>query len=141
MKGSSSNAAIGRDICLGGMATMIAGGSLLLLGACSPRSEPAASPPQVQQTPAVQPPARQEFKQRQIAFLNRIRDADPQQRVIDRAMLNDQNELGLILDRTVEMNRIPDLMRTFLTQMANEFPGQNLTVIAYALCNMPQRVG
>jgi hypothetical protein len=141
MSGSSSSAAIGRAIHLAGMATMIAGGSLLPLGACSPRSEPAASPPQVQQKPADQPSTAQEFKQRQIAFLNRIRDADPQQRVIDRAMLNDQNELGLILDRTVEMNRIPDLMRTFLAQMAREFPGQDLTVVAYAPSDPPRKVG
>ena len=89
----------------------------------------------------VAPDARQNFKQRQLAFLNRIRDADPQQRIIDRAMLNEQNELGLILDRNVEMNRIPDLMRTMLTQMAREFPGQNLTVLAYTPSNPPRKIG
>src|SRR6185295_13849501 len=99
------------------------------VGACSPRSEPAVSPPQAQQSRESQPITEPEFKQRQIAFLNRIRDADPQQRVIDRAMLNQQNELGLILDRSVEMNRIPDLMRTLLTQMAREFPEQDLTIV------------
>jgi hypothetical protein len=120
---------------------MIVGGSLLFVGACSPRSEPAVSPPQAQQSPASQPITAPEFKQRQIAFLNRVRDADPQQRVIDRAMLNEQNELGLILDRSVEMNRIPDLMRTLLTQMAREFPEQDLTVIAYTPSSPPQKVG
>jgi hypothetical protein len=65
---------------------------------------------------ASQPIAGPEFKQRQIAFLNRIRDADPQQRVIDRAMLNDQNELGLILDRSVEMNRSPELLHMLVAQ-------------------------
>ena len=120
---------------------MVVGGSLLFLGACSPRSEPAASPPQAEQSRANQPSTGPEFKQRQIAFLNRIRDADPQQRVIDRAMLNEQNELGLILDRGVEMNRIPDLMRTFLTQMAAEFPEQDLTVIAYTPSSPPLKVG
>ena len=120
---------------------MVMGGSLLFVGACSPRSEPAVSPPQAQQSIGSQPSTGPEFKQRQIAFLNRIRDADPQQRVIDRAMLNEQNELGLILDRNVEMNRIPDLMRTFLTQMASEFPEQDLTVIAYTPSNPPLKVG
>ena len=120
---------------------MVVGGSLLFVGACSPRSEPAVSPPQAEQSRANQPGTGPEFKQRQIAFLNRIRDADPQQRVIDRAMLNEQNELGLILDRSVEMNRIPDLMRTFLTQMAREFPEQDLTVIAYTPSSPPQKVG
>jgi len=141
MKVSSCSAAICRAIGPTGMATMIVGGSLLFVGACSRRSEPAVSPPQAQQSPASQPITEPEFKQRQIAFLNRIRDADPQQRVIDRAMLNQQNELGLILDRSVEMNRIPDLMRALLTQMAREFPEQDLTVIAYTPSSPPQKVG
>jgi hypothetical protein len=141
MNGSSFSAAICSAIGPRGLATMIVGGSLLFLGACSPRSEPSVSPPEAQQSRASQPITGQEFKQRQIAFLNRIRDADPQQRVIDRAMLNKQNELGLILDRSVEMNRIPELMRTLLTQMAREFPEQDLTVIAYTPSEPPQKVG
>jgi hypothetical protein len=141
MNGSSLSAVICSAIGPRGLATMIVGGSSLFLGACSPRSEPAVSPPQAQQSPASQSITGPEFKQRQIAFLNRIRDADPQQRVIDRAMLNEQNELGLILDRSVEMNRIPDLMRALLTQMAREFPEQDLTVIAYTPSSPPQKVG
>ena len=82
-----------------------------------------------------------ELKQRQVAFLNRIRDADPQKRTIDRAMLNAQNELGLILDRSVEMEKIPELMRTMLTQMAKEFPHEDLTVLAYAPSNPPRKIG
>src|SRR4029453_1631906 len=79
--------------------------------------------------------------QKKPEFLNRIREADPQQRTIERAMLNEQNELGLILDRNVEMNRIPDLMRMMLTEMAREFPGQDLTVLAYAPSNPPRKIG
>jgi hypothetical protein len=81
------------------------------------------------------------IKQRQADFLNRIRAADPDYRTIDRAMLNEQNELGLILDRSVEMDRIPDLMRSILTQMAREFPGQDLTVLAYTPTNPPHKIG
>jgi len=82
-----------------------------------------------------------DLKQRQAAFLNRIRAADPQQTTIDRALLNDQNELGLILDRRVEMDKIPDLMRTMLQQMAREFPDQDLTVLAYAPSEPPRKIG
>jgi len=82
-----------------------------------------------------------DLKQRQIAFLNRIRDADPQGRTIDRALLNEQNELGLILDRSVEMDKIPALMKSMLTQMAKEFPGENLTVLAYTPSNPPHKIG
>jgi hypothetical protein len=140
MNGSSFSAAIWRAGFLPAMATIMLGGSLLL-GDCSPRSEPLAGSPPPQQNRASQPTTGEDFKQRQIAFLNRIRDADPQQRVIDRALLNERNEPGLILDRSVEMNRIPELMRTFLTQMAAEFPGQDLTVIAYTPSNPPLKVG
>ena len=76
-----------------------------------------------------------------MAFLNRIREADPQARTIDRALLNEQNDLGLILDRSVEIEKIPTLMRSMLSQMAKEFPGEDLTVLAYAPSNPPRKVG
>ncbi len=85
--------------------------------------------------------AQDNLKQRQADFLNRIRAADPDHRTIDRAMINEQNELGLILDRTVEMDRIPDLMRSILTQMAREFPGQDLTVLTYTPSTPPHKIG
>jgi len=117
-------------------------GCLWLLVSCDSRqSVSSTNTPPVKQNRAAQPDARQDFKQRQLAFLNRIRDADPQQRTIERAMLNEQNELGLILDRNVEMNRIPDLMRMMLTEMAREFPGQDLTVLAYTPSNPPRKIG
>jgi hypothetical protein len=142
MNDSSLNATIERAMRFSKMAISIVGSSLLLLGACEkPSSQGLASPSSAEQNRASQPTSGLQFKQRQVTFLNRIRDADPQRQVIDRAMLNEQNELGLILDRTVEMNRIPDLMRTMLTQMASEFPGQDLTVIAYTPSNPPRKVG
>ena len=76
-----------------------------------------------------------------MAFLNRIREADPQGRTIDRALINEQNELGLILDRSVEMDKIPALMRTMLTQMAREFPKEDITVLAYTPSNPPRKIG
>jgi hypothetical protein len=82
-----------------------------------------------------------DLKQRQMAFLNRIRSADPQAQTIERAMLNDQNELGLILDRSVEMDKISALMRAMLTRMAAEFPGEDLTVLAYTPSNPPRKIG
>jgi len=76
-----------------------------------------------------------------MAFLNRIREADPSGKTIERALLNEQNELGLILGRTVEMDKIPTLMRGMLTQMAQEFPGEDLTVVAYAPSSPPRKIG
>ena len=81
-----------------------------------------------------------DLKQRQVAFLNRIRKADPQHQTIERAVFNEQNELGLILNRSVEMDKIPALMRSMLTQMARVFPGQDLIILAYAPSNPPRKI-
>lgn len=114
-------------------------GCLFLFASCD--ASPPASAPLTEQNRAVQPESAQDLRQRQMAFLNRIREADPQQRTIDRALINEQNELGLILDRSVEMKKIPDLMRTMLDQMARAFPDQDLTVLAYAPSNPPRKIG
>jgi hypothetical protein len=81
------------------------------------------------------------LRQRQVEFLNRIRKADPQHQTIERAVFNQQNELGLILSRSVEMDKIPTLMRSMLAQMARAFPGQDLTIFAYAPSNPPRKIG
>ena len=47
-----------------------------------------------------------ELRQRQIAFLHRLRQADPQYQTIEKAILNEQNELGVILNRHVEMEAV-----------------------------------
>lgn len=74
-------------------------------------------------------------------FLNRIRNADPQFQTIERALINERNELGIILDRNVDLESIPALMRSLLTQMAQKFPGEDLTVIAYAPSDPPLKIG
>ena len=81
------------------------------------------------------------LKQRQVEFLNRIRKADPQHQTIERAVFNEQNELGLIFNRSVEMDKIPALMRSMLIQMARAFPGQDLTILGYAPSNPPRKIG
>jgi len=114
---------------------------LAVLTGCDVAPPPTATAPPP--PPPISAPAEsgREVRQRQADFLNRIRAADPQQRTIDRALLNEQNELGLILDRSVEMEKIDDLMRGMLTQMAREFPGQDLTVHAYAPSEPPRKIG
>lgn len=109
------------------------------LGSCD---QPTSAPPIADKQQAAPPiVASDNLKQRQADFLNRIRAADPEHQTIDHAMLNEQNELGLILARTVEMDRVPDLMRSILTQMAREFPHEDLTVLAYTPSNPPHKIG
>jgi hypothetical protein len=90
---------------------------------------------------AQQPADAEHARQRQLDFLNQVRSSDPQREVIDRAVFNGRNELGLIVDRTVEMQKIPPLMRTLLTKMARQFPNQDLTIVAYAPSDPPLKLG
>jgi hypothetical protein len=85
--------------------------------------------------------AASELRQRQVAFLHRLRQADPRYQTIEKAVLNEDNELGVILNRHVEMEAVRPLMKTLLTQMAKAFPRQNLTVIAYAPSDPPMKIG
>jgi hypothetical protein len=114
-------------------------GSVFALAGCD--SRPANTVHDANSSITTQVSPSRELKERQIAFLNRIRKADPQGSTIDRALLNEQNELGLVLDRSVEMDKIPALMKTMLTRMASEFPGEDLTVLAYAPSNPPRKIG
>jgi hypothetical protein len=106
----------------------------------SKASEPANAPPVTFQRSSSAYPQTEGLKQRQIEFLNRIRKADPKYQTIERALFNEQNELGLILNRGVELDKIPALMRSMLVQMARVFPGRDLTVLAYTPSNPPRKI-
>lgn len=115
----------------------------LLLSGCgnSNSTEPQGatpSPVQRQQGSGQSAPS---LRSRQAAFLNQIHQADPSYRTIEKALINENNEVGLILTRNVEMDSIPALMQSILTRMAKEFPGQDLTVIAYAPSSPPMKIG
>ena len=106
------------------------------------RSEPrgTAPPPPIQSQQGYGQSA-PSLRTRQAAFLNEIRQADPSYRTIEKALVNENNAVGLILSRNVEMDSVPGLMRSILTRMAKEFPRQDLTVIAYAPSNPPMKIG
>ncbi len=119
---------------------LLIAGLVTVAGCDAPPSPSTENSPMQDRRPA-QPANGSELRQRQMAFLNRLRQADPSATTIDRALLNEQNELGLVLDRRVQLDKIPALMRSMMTQMAHEFPGQDLTVIAYAPSSPPRKIG
>ena len=80
-------------------------------------------------------------KARQMELLERIRKADPQFNTIDKAVMNEDNDLALILDRRVQLDDVPKLLKAMLAQMAKEFPGEDLDVIAYAPSQPPLKIG
>ena len=80
-------------------------------------------------------------RQRQMELLERIRKADPQFNTIDKAVMNEENDLALILDRRVQIDDVPKLLKAMLIQMNKEFPGEDLDVIAYAPSQPPMKIG
>ena len=113
----------------------------LALSACGPGSPSPQGGADVAPSPSTGGGAGSSQRLRQVEFLNRIRQSDAQYQTIQKAILNQKNELGLILSRSVELDSIPRLMRATLAQMAAEFPGEDLTVIAYAPTEPPTRIG
>jgi hypothetical protein len=81
------------------------------------------------------------IRARQKAFLDRIRQSDPEFQTVQRAILNEQNELGLILNGNVNVDSVPALMKALLTQMSKEFPGQDLVIVAYGPTDPPVLIG
>ena len=81
------------------------------------------------------------MEERRAALLNRIRSSDPQKVTIERAIINERNELGLILSRQTNLDDMPRLMKAMLTQMAEDFPGQDLTAVAYSPTEPPRTIG
>lgn len=74
-------------------------------------------------------------------LLNRIKAADPDGTTIQRALLNERNELGLILSRQTNLDDIPKLMRVMLAELDKAFPGHDQIVVAYAPTNPPRELG
>jgi hypothetical protein len=128
----------------GRLRRLIGCGSLGLVLVCTPWRPPGATLWGWDDPPSVQAQDRHtasDLRQRQVEFLHRLRQADPRYQTIEKAVLNEHNELGVILNRQVEMEAVRPLMKTLLTQMAKAFPGQNLTVIAYAPSEPPLKIG
>jgi hypothetical protein len=99
-----------------------------------PTQEPARSPVEARRVAG-------STEQRRAEFLNRIRSADPRQQTIERAMLNEQNELGLILNRQTDLDDVPKLLRSMLAELDKSFPNQDHTAVAYTPTNPPRTIG
>ena len=113
---------------------------VLGLGWCDAQQAPSAGNSLARQTIA-EPANAQDLRRRQMEFLNQIRRFDPQREVIDRAVFNERNELGIIVDHSMEIQKIPRLTRTLVTKMAQQFPNQDVTILAYAPTNPPLKLG
>ena len=116
--------------------------AFFFVAACQ-KPEPAAEAPtpSVQQQRAKRAAEVPASTQRHWTFLNRIRQEDAYSGALHRTMLNEQNQLGLVLYSTVALETVPDLMRQVMTEMAKEFPNEEVTVAVYQVAVPPKRIG
>src|SRR5450755_136588 len=87
-------------------------GLLCLVGCHGPKPAAETPSPSEQQNRSARAAEVTESTQRQWTYLNRIRQADSLNTSIDRTLLNDQNELGVVLYSSVTPDKVPALMRT-----------------------------
>ena len=79
--------------------------------------------------------------ERRAELLNRIRAADPNHATIERALINDDHDLGIVLTRTTDLDDIPRLMKPLLAELDKAFPGEDHTIVAYAPTSPPRKIG
>ena len=120
----------------------ILGGILLSLVAChKPQPATETATPSEQQTRAARAAEAPDSIQQQWTYLNRIRQSDALNTVIDRTLLDGQNQLGVVLFSSVTPDKVPDLMRTIMTEMAKEFPKANVSLNVFASATPPRKMG
>ena len=126
--------------------------SILVLNGCNKAPEPSTPQTTSQDKPksgeineelkaALREAGDGKLKVRQVIFLNRLKKQETDSPTIDRATITEKNELGLILNANVTEDKIPDLMKSVLEKMAQEFPEDDITVSVFTQSDPPRKVG
>ncbi len=102
--------------------------SLTFLVACQKQDPLVEAPtPSVQQRRLERAAQVPEATKERWNYLNRIRQGDAFNGSIARTLVTDENELGVVLSSGVTLDQVPGLMRQIMTEMAQEFPRQDMT--------------
>ena len=114
--------------------------SLGIMG-CS-RNEPVTEPatPNEQQKRAERAAEMPEATQVRWTFLNRLRQQEPFD-TIDRTLVDGQSQLGVVLDPGVTPDKATALMKQVMTEMAREFPREDITLIVYESSTPLRKLG
>jgi hypothetical protein len=120
----------------------ILGAAALFLVACH-KTKPAAANtgPTEQQKRAERAAEVPESTQRHWTHLNRMRQTDAFSAVISRTLLEEQGQLGVVLYSSVPPDKVSALMRQLMSEMAKEFPKEDLTLSVYAASSPPHKIG
>ena len=116
--------------------------ALSILAACHKPEPVVESPtPAVEQKRAERVADVPESMQRHRTFLNRIRQDDAFYNVIDRTMLNEENQISIVLFSSVTPEQVAAVMDKVMAEMGQEFPHDDVTVAVYQAATPPKRIG
>ena len=101
---------------------------------------------EVTPTPTPVPMTEEEFlemKHRQVALLMQLMVRQPDKFTYERAYLTEQNEVALVLNSDMNMDRLPDLMKAIMSVMVREFKVRIFTVVLYQAAGAaePRKIG
>ena len=120
----------------------ILGAALWSLVAChKPKPAAESTAPTEQQKRAERAAEAPESTQRHWTHLNRMRQTDAFNTVISRTLLEEQGQLGVVLYSSVLPDKVPMLMRQLMSEMAKEFPTEDLTLGVYGASSPPHKIG
>lgn len=111
------------------------------LSGCGRTKEGAASPtPSIQQQRAARAAEVPKPIQERWDYLNRIRQGDAFD-AIDRTLVNDQNQLGVVLSAQITPENTAALMKKAMEELAHRFPDEDMTLDAYAPTTPLRKLG
>lgn len=124
---------------LTGVAALAVAASLGMAACVKPKPVAETATPSPQEKLAARAAVVPKPVQDQWTILNRIRQDESLS--IGRTMLDDQNQLGVVLAADVAPEKVEGIMRTVLTEMAHDFPKEDVTVGVFQSANPPRKIG
>ena len=82
-----------------------------------------------------------ESTRQQFAYLDRIRQRDPFNSSIERTLLTERSELGVVLSSTVTADKVSAFMSEVMKEMAQKFPRQDVSLTVFASASPPKEIG
>ena len=82
-----------------------------------------------------------ESTRQHLAYLDRIRQRDPFRSSIERTLLTEQSEAGVVLSASSPPDKVPALMRDVMKEIEQKFPREDVTLIVFASPSPPRKIG
>jgi hypothetical protein len=116
---------------------------LLLLAVCLTISACRRQPSEreVRATQAARAAKAPEATRQHLAYLDRLRQRDPFNSSIERSLLTDQSEAGVVLSASIPADKVAGLMQEIMKEMAQKFPHEDISLTVFASSAPTKQIG